>query len=54
MQVLYVAAFMLRSMFLKAFSSGASLVVHKHSGGLAEAITTQVERYEIVQRYKLI
>jgi hypothetical protein len=39
--------------FLKSFSSGASLVVHKHSGGLAKAIATQVERYEIVQRCKL-
>jgi hypothetical protein len=46
-------AFLLRLIFLKAFSSGASLVVHKHSGGLANAIATQVERYEIVQRYKL-
>ena len=41
---------MLRSMFLRAFSSGASLVVHKYSGGLADAIAAQVERYEIVQR----
>jgi hypothetical protein len=38
---------------LKAFFSGASLVVHKHSGGLAKAIATQVIRYEIVQRCKL-
>jgi hypothetical protein len=52
LQVLYAAAFLLRSIFLKAFSSGASLVVHKGSGGLADAIATQVERYEIVQRYK--
>jgi hypothetical protein len=36
--------------FLKAFFSGASLVVHKHSGGLAEAIAAQVERYDIVQK----
>jgi hypothetical protein len=26
------------------------LVVHKGSGGLADVIATQVERYEIVQR----
>jgi hypothetical protein len=43
-------AFLLRLIFLKAFSSGASLVVHKGSGGLADAIATQVERYEFVQR----
>ena len=34
--------------------SGGSLVVQKGSGGLADAIAGQVERYQTVQRYQCL